>query len=110
MERARLVLTALRAERAFWRKTWNNTGGWLWRHKLAAYAQRHGIKDFVGFKKFFGARWAYFLQDAILAEELKGVVFPSFAAAMRSRAQSDASWLTQCHAEKLLENQGQPAR
>ena len=49
---------------------WNNNNGWLWRHKLAAYAERNGAKDTEDLAKFFGPRWAYRLQAEILAERL----------------------------------------
>jgi hypothetical protein len=49
---------------------WNNNNGWLWRHKLAAYAARNGAKDTEDLVKVFGPRWAYRLQAEILAERL----------------------------------------
>jgi hypothetical protein len=49
---------------------------WLWRHKLAVYAERNGAKDTDDLAKLFGPRWAYRLQAEILAERLD-VCYPS---------------------------------
>jgi hypothetical protein len=65
------------------RLAWNTDNAWLWRHKLAAFAQRMGLKDFADLQKAFGPRWAWHLQGAIIAEHITGV-FPSEAVARRS--------------------------
>ena len=65
------------------RFSWNSENAWLWRHKLAAFAKRYGVKDLDGMRRKFGPRWAFQRCGEILAEPLKDVVFPSYAAAMR---------------------------
>ncbi len=82
---------------------WDNLGGWLWRHKVAAFAQRIGIKTLEGLQRVFGPRWAYFLQGEILGEELGAIVYPSFRAAMVSRGLSDAQLIAQWRAERIVE-------
>jgi hypothetical protein len=64
--------------------SWNSENAWLWRHKVAAFAKRHGVTDLDGMRKTFGPRWAYQRCREILAEPLEGVVFPSESAAMKS--------------------------
>jgi hypothetical protein len=64
---------------------WNNDNGWLWRHKLAAYAERNGARDTEDLVKLFGPRWAYRLQAEILAERIDEV-HPSRRVAERSYA------------------------
>jgi hypothetical protein len=49
---------------------WNTDNGWLWRHKLAAYAERNGARNTEDLSKLFGPRWAYRLQAEILAERV----------------------------------------
>ena len=71
--------------RASCRFGWNNDNGWLWRHKLAAYAERNGARDTEDLAKLFGPRWAYRLQAEILAERLDEV-HPSRRVAERSFA------------------------
>jgi hypothetical protein len=63
--------------RACCRFSWNTDNGWLWRHKTATFAGRHGLTDIGQMKKRFGRRWAYRLQKRIIGELLGGVVFPS---------------------------------
>jgi hypothetical protein len=67
--------------RACCRFSWNTDNGWLWRHKTAVFAGRHGLTDLEQMKKRFGRRWAYHLQKRIIGELLEGVVFPSRNAA-----------------------------
>lgn len=62
---------------------WNTDNGWLWRHKLKAFAEHNGCKDTDDLRKIFGPRWAYYLQAQILAARIDEV-HPSFSAAMRS--------------------------
>ena len=62
---------------------WVNENAWLWRHKLAAFAERNGCRDTDDLGKLFGPRWAYRCQVAIMAERLD-VVHPSRACAERS--------------------------
>ncbi len=69
--------------------SWNSENAWLWRHKVAAFAIRHGVTDLDGMRRTFGPRWAYHLCGQILAEPLRGVVFPSYAAVAKS---SDYEW------------------
>jgi hypothetical protein len=69
--------------------SWNSENAWLWRHKVAAFAKRHGVADLDGMRKMFGPRWAYHQCGEILAEPLRGVVFPSYAAVAKS---SDYEW------------------
>jgi hypothetical protein len=54
--------------RACCRFSWNTDDGWLWRHKTAKFAERHGLKDIGQMKQFFGSRWAYRLQKRINGE------------------------------------------
>lgn len=61
-----------RMRRACCRFSWNTTNGWLWRHKVAAFAGRFGLKDMNQLKRHFGPRWAYHLQGQILGERLDG--------------------------------------
>ena len=83
--------------RASARLAWNTENSWLWRHKLAAFAERMGLKDFSELQQAFGARWAWHLQGAIIAEHVTGV-FPSYALAMRS---SDADAGLQARVEGI---------
>jgi hypothetical protein len=64
---------------------WNTDNAWLWRHKLAAYAERNGARDTEDLVKLFGPRWAYRLQAQILAERIDEV-YPSRRVAERSLA------------------------
>ena len=64
--------------------SWNSENAWLWRHKVAAFAKRHGVADLDGMRSKFGRRWAYQRCREILAEPLEGIVFPSESAAMKS--------------------------
>jgi hypothetical protein len=64
--------------------SWNSENAWLWRHKVAAYAKRHGVADLDGMRRTFGPRWAYQRCREILAEPLEDIVFPSESAAMKS--------------------------
>ena len=85
------------------RFSWNNTNGWLWRHKTAAFARRFGLSDIGQIKLNFGARWAYHLQDLILGERLEGVEFPSRKAAERSLDQSAPMLQARYRAKEYLE-------
>jgi hypothetical protein len=64
---------------------WATDNGWLWRHKLAAYAERNGARDTEDLVKLFGPRWAYRLQAEILAERLDEC-YPSRSCAERGVA------------------------
>jgi hypothetical protein len=57
--------------RAWCRFSWNTDNGWLWRHKLAAFAKRFGLTDMNQIKRRFGPRWGYHLQAQILGERLE---------------------------------------
>lgn len=63
---------------------WNTTNGWLWRHKLAAYAERNGCRSTDDLVKLFGPRWAYRLQAEILMSRIDEV-HPSWHALRRSK-------------------------
>ena len=64
--------------------SWNSENAWLWRHKVEAFAKRHGVTDLDGMRRTFGPRWAYQRCREILAESLEGIVFPSESAAMKA--------------------------
>jgi hypothetical protein len=66
---------------------WATDNGWLWRHKLAAFAARNGAQSTDDLAKLYGPRWAYFLQAQILAERIDEV-YPSRELAERSFAMS----------------------
>jgi len=83
---------------------WAYGNGWLWRHKLAAWATRHGARDASELSRIFGPRWAYALQAWILAEELPGgLVCPSFLVANRSIDTCVPVWLARSKADKVKE-------
>jgi hypothetical protein len=67
---------------------WNTDNGWLWRHKLASFAGRYGVRDTDDLAKIFGPRWAYLLQAAILQEPLHEFKAESYAACERLSAKS----------------------
>jgi hypothetical protein len=83
--------------------SWNTTNGWLWRHKVAAFAGRYQLTGMEQMKMFFGPRWAYHLQVQILCQGLEGVVFPSRTAADRCFNQTLPVLLAHCRAEEILE-------
>jgi hypothetical protein len=83
--------------------SWNSENAWLWRHKVAAFAKRHGVADLDGMRRMLGRRWAYQRCREILAEPLEGIVFPSFAAAMRSRNQPDAMLMARYKAQRIID-------
>jgi hypothetical protein len=62
---------------------WNNDNAWLWRNKLGAFAKEHGFSDVGQITSTLGKRWAWFLQERIMRQELRGVVYPSLACARR---------------------------
>jgi hypothetical protein len=62
---------------------WNTDNGWLWRHKLGAFASRNGAKSTEDLAKLFGPRWAYRLQAEILAEKVDAC-HPSMKCAEKS--------------------------
>jgi len=64
---------------------WAEGNGFLWRQKLKAYAARIGAATTEDLLNFFGPRWAFVLQDEILAEPIpSAVIFPSREVALRS--------------------------
>jgi hypothetical protein len=83
--------------------SWNTTNGWLWRHKVAAFAGRHGLTGIEQMKMFLGPHWAYHFQSQILSEELEGAVFPSRTAADRCFNQTLPMLLARYDAEKIIE-------
>jgi len=58
--------------RACCRFSWNTDNGWLWHHKVAAFAERYGLTGIEQMRMCFGPRWAYHLQGQILGEQLDG--------------------------------------
>ena len=89
--------------RACCRFAWNTANGWLWRHKTAAFASRHGLTDIRQVKQHFGPRWAYHLQSQILGERVEGVVFPSLWAVERELTFRGARLIAQERVERLVE-------
>lgn len=83
--------------------SWNTDNGWLWRHKVAAFAGRFGITELSQMKEFFGARWAYHLQDQILGQKLSGVVFPSLSAGLHSQNQEFPLAVARDRAQQIQE-------
>lgn len=89
--------------RACCRFSWNTDNGWLWRHKTAMFAGRHGLTDIEQMKKFFGSRWAYRLQKRIIGEYLEGVVFPSRKAADLNFTQGVPTFLARIRNQEIQE-------
>jgi hypothetical protein len=85
------------------RFSWNTDNGWLWRHKTAMFAGRHGLKDIGQMKKIFGRRWAYRLQKRIIGEYLEGVEFPSRKAADLNLTQSVPTFLARIRNQEIQE-------
>jgi hypothetical protein len=85
------------------RFSWNTANGWLWRHKVAAFAQRHGIRGIEQMRMFFGPRWAHHQQEKILGETLDEAVFPSKSAANRHLDQIFPMVRSRCDAARILE-------
>jgi hypothetical protein len=85
------------------RFSWNSENAWIWRHKVAAYAKRHGVTDLDGMRRKFGPRWAYQRCREILAEPLRDIVFPSESAAMRSFNEEWEVVVARDKAERLIE-------
>jgi hypothetical protein len=83
--------------------SWNTANGWLWRHKVSAFAKRHGINGIEQMKMFFGPRWAHHQQEKILGERLDEAVFPSKSAANRHLDQILPMLLARHDAEKIME-------
>jgi hypothetical protein len=83
--------------------SWNSENAWLWRHKVAAFAKRHGVADLDGMRKTFGPRWAYQRCREILAEPLRDVVFPSYMAVMKSQAEELAVVMARYKAQRIIE-------
>ena len=85
------------------RLSWNSENAWLWRHKVAAFAKRHGVADLDGMRKTFGPRWAYQRCREILAEPLRDVVFSSFTAVMKSDAEQLPVVMARYKAQRIIE-------
>lgn len=90
--------------RACCRFSWNTDNAWLWRHKTAMFAARHGLKDIGQMKKFFGSRWAYRLQKRIIGEYLEGLVFPSRKAADLNLNQGMPTFLERIRNKEIQES------
>jgi hypothetical protein len=86
------------------RFSWNSENAWLWRHKVAAYAKRHGVTGLDGMRRKFGRRWAYRRCREILAEPLRDIVFPSEAAAMKSFNEEWKVVVARDKADRIIEN------
>lgn len=83
---------------------WAYGNGWLWRHKLAAWASRHAARDASELSRIFGPRWAYALQAWILAEDLPdGLACPSFRGDNRFIDTCVPLWLARSQADKVKE-------
>jgi hypothetical protein len=89
--------------RACCRFSWNTDNGWLWRHKTAMFAGRHGLTDIEQMKRRFGRRWAYRLQKRIIAEFLEGVEFPSRKAADLNLNQGMPTFLARVRKKEIQE-------
>jgi hypothetical protein len=89
--------------RACCRFSWNTDNGWLWRHKTAMFAGRHGLTGIGQMKQLFGSRWAYRLQKRIIGEYLEGVVFPSRRAADLNLNQGIPTLLARVRNEEIQE-------
>jgi hypothetical protein len=85
------------------RFSWNTANGWLWRHKVAAFAGRYGITGIEQMRMFFGPRWAHHQQDKILGELLEGAAFPSRTAAERCLDQAFPMVRERYDAKEILE-------
>jgi hypothetical protein len=86
------------------RFSWNTANGWLWRHKVAAFAGRHGLTGIEQMRMFFGPRWAHHQQDKILGERLDDAAFPSKSAANRHLNQILPMLQARYDAERIIEN------
>jgi hypothetical protein len=53
--------------RASSRFAWNTVNGWLWRHKVKAFAAKLHVRDYEELRRLFGPRWCYFWQGEIPA-------------------------------------------
>jgi hypothetical protein len=86
------------------RFSWNTANGWLWRHKVAAFAKRHGINGVEQMKMFFGPRWAHQQQEKILGERLDEAVLPSKTAENRHFNQILPMLQARHDAARIIEN------
>jgi hypothetical protein len=84
--------------------SWNTDNGWLWRHKTAMFAARHGLKDIGQMRQFFGRRWAYRLQKRIIGEYLEGVAFPSRKAVDLNLNQGMPTFLARIRNQEIQES------
>lgn len=82
---------------------WNTANGWVWRHKLAAFATRNGARSTDDLAKIYGPRWAYLLQAQILAERIDEVHPSKHALWLSKGAQwkaEDARMVAEHHCQK----------
>jgi len=86
------------------RFSWHTANGWLWRHKVAAFAGRHGIAGIKQMRMRFGPRWAYHWQWEIFGERLDEAVFPSKAAFNRHLDQILPMLQARYDAGRMMEN------
>ena len=73
---ARLVRYSKGARAGSTRFAWAGCKGWLWRKKLAQWAERHGYASDEALKAQFGPKWAYRLAKVIAAEAVD--VYPTW--------------------------------
>jgi hypothetical protein len=68
---ARLVRFSHGWRNASPRFAWHSAGGWLWRAKLARFAQAIGARRYNDLKTKYGSRWAYHFAPLINAVEVE---------------------------------------
>jgi len=81
---------------------WNTDGGWLWRHKLAAWCKSHGIADMDELKAAYGARWAWRLKEEIMATSVGSVSYPSESAMVRGIEMENPRVAAEMMADRVL--------
>jgi hypothetical protein len=82
------------------RFSWATEGGWIWRHKVAAFCKSHGL-TFDQLQAI--PRWAYWFQGAILGQRIDEIC-PSVEAGMRSMEMCERLWIAQLDARDVLES------
>lgn len=66
------------------RFAWASETAWIWRRKVAAFAEANCCANTDHLKRVFGPRWAFHCLDAILGQRVEGVEFPSLECAERA--------------------------
>jgi hypothetical protein len=82
------------------RFSWNTDNGWLWRHKVKAFCESHGM-TFEQLRKI--PRWAWKFKESIMAMPISDC-FPSLAVSQRSIDATTPLMLARSQAEKILES------